>query len=212
MMKTTLLYSGGLDSTVLMYLLLSQGHKVTALSVDYGQRHRREIDAAAALCDLKGVSHVVADIRSISPLLCGSSLTGDGELSGKATIVPNRNMLFLSLAAAHAVSTGAQAVAYAPHAGDAEIYPDCRPAFCRAAGDMLLSGCGVSLLTPFLPIQKWQIVQEGKRLRVPFQKTWTCYAGGENPCGDCGSCIERDVAFAIASDYQSMLDAMKEVK
>ena len=193
----TVLFSGGVDSATLLYFMRSTGHKVTALSVDYGQRHRKEIEAAKAICVLVGIPHTIADISAISQLLSCSSLTGNGGLSGTATIVPNRNMLFLSIAAAHAVSTGDHAVAYAPHAGDAKIYPDCRPAFCMAMTQVLLLGCGIRLETPFLHLPKSEIVAIGRRLNVPFDLTWSCYAGGDAPCGLCGACIERQKAFLV---------------
>ena len=140
-MKTVLIYSGGLDSTVLLYELLAQGDDVAALSVDYGQRHRREIDAAQSIAASLGVEHRVADLSGIRGLLAGSSQTSDdvdvpeghyAEESMKATVVPNRNMIMLSLAVGWAISRKADRVAYAAHGGDHAIYPDCRAEFVDA--------------------------------------------------------------------------------
>src|SRR5262245_19263220 len=139
-MTCVLVYSGGLDSTTLLYHLQARGDTVRCLSIDYGQRHRRELEAARTICEHIGVEHRLADLRSITPLLGGSALTDAvavphghyAEESMKLTVVPNRNMILLSLAIAWSVSLKYDAVAYAAHAGDHTIYPDCRPAFVEA--------------------------------------------------------------------------------
>jgi len=208
-MKAVLAYSGGIDSTVLLYHLQAEGHKVRCLSVDYGQRHRRELDAAAAICRALGVEHRIADLSSIAPLLAGSALTSpeievpDGRYDPenmRATVVPNRNMLILSLAIAWAVSTKSDAVAYAAHSGDHAIYPDCRPAFIEAMREAarLCDWAPVKILTPFLSLSKGEIVAHGARLGAPFAKTWSCYRGGKKHCGTCATCIERREAFQRA--------------
>src|SRR5262249_45220604 len=139
--KTVVLLSGGLDSTVLMFHLLASGHEARALSVNYNQRHYKELTAASTLACLAGVSHFVADLSTIAPLLAGSSLTSKDiavplghyeDENMKITVVPNRNMLLLSLATSWAVSTKSDFVAYAAHSGDHAIYPDCRAEFADA--------------------------------------------------------------------------------
>jgi 7-cyano-7-deazaguanine synthase len=208
-MKVVLIYSGGLDSTVLLYHLRAQGHAVRCLSVDYGQRHRRELDAAAAICRDLAVERRVAGLSSIAPLLAGSALTSpeievpDGPYDPdnmKATVVPNRTMLMLSLAIAWAVSTKSDAVAYAAHGGDHAVYPDCRPPFVEAMREAarLCDRTPVKILTPFLSLSKADIVAHGARLDVPFAKTWSCYRGGETHCGTCATCVERREAFQRA--------------
>lgn len=208
-MRTVLVYSGGLDSTVLLYEFRQQGHEVRCLSIDYGQRHRRELRAAESICRDLGVEHRIADLSSIRPLLAGSALTGDAEVpaghykdeSMKQTVVPNRNMIMLSVAIGWAVSSKCDAVAYAAHAGDHSIYPDCRPEFAevmrRAAG--LCDWHPVELLTPFVDRTKGDIVRIGADLGVPFERTWSCYEGGQLHCGQCGTCVERREAFELAS-------------
>jgi 7-cyano-7-deazaguanine synthase len=208
-MKTIVIFSGGMDSTVLLATLIAAGHEVKALSVDYGQRHRKELNAAAALAALYGVEHRVADLRSITPLLAGSSQTSAdvevpeghyAEESMKQTVVPNRNMIMLAVAAGWAISLKYDAVAYGAHAGDHAIYPDCRDDFAQTLADAirLADWHTVSLIRPFVNLTKAMIVERGLALGVPFEKTWTCYKGGDKHCGKCGTCVERLEAFEIA--------------
>lgn len=208
-MKIVLLHSGGLDSSVLLYHLRDAGDEVAALSVRYGQRHHREIDAAAAICVHAGVEHRIADLAGLRELLAGSALTDEtvavptGEYgidNMKQTVVPNRNMVLLAIAGAWAVSLKAAAVAYAAHSGDHEIYPDCRPAFADAMAKAL-SLCdwhAPQLLRPFVNMNKADIARRGAELDVPFNLTWSCYQGGDQHCGDCPTCRERKKAFQEA--------------
>jgi 7-cyano-7-deazaguanine synthase len=210
--NVVLTLSGGLDSTTLLWKLLKDGHRVRCLSVDYGQRHRKELLAAAEIARLAGVEHRVADLSGLRGLFAGSSQTSPdmpvpeghyAEESMKQTVVPNRNMVLLSLAGAWAVSTKSEAVAYAAHAGDRVIYPDCRPEFAEAVADCLrlCDWHSVKLLRPFLypqPLSKADIVRLGTRLEAPLHRTWSCYAGGEVHCGRCGTDVERKEAFRLA--------------
>lgn len=207
-MKTVLIYSGGLDSTVLLYHLRSQGADVHALSVDYGQRHRKELVFASALCQELGVEHQVANLQGITHLIGNSSQTGDIEVpeghyaeeSMKLTVVPNRNMIMLSVAAGWAINLKADSVVYGAHNGDHAIYPDCRAEFADAiAGCIKLADWHpVGLLRPFIEMSKAQVVALGAELGVPFEKTWSCYKGGAKHCGKCGTCVERVEAFQLA--------------
>lgn len=208
-MKTVLIYSGGLDSTVLLYHLRAAGHLVHALSVNYGQRHVCELDHAADICSELQLPNPVADLSAIQPLIAGSSLTSadievaEGhytEESMKSTVVPNRNMILLSIAAGHALSIGAQQIAYAAHSGDHAIYPDCRNEFADAMAEAirLCDWSTVELSRPFVDWTKADIVRRGAELNLPFEKTWSCYKGGEIHCGRCGTCIERREAFDLA--------------
>jgi len=118
----------------------------------------------------------------------------------KQTVVPNRNMVMLAYAGSLAIASGCRAVAYGCHAGDHTIYPDCRVEFVNAmrAAFELCDWSQLQLLTPFVHEDKTEIVRIGKRLCVPFDLTWTCYEGGQQPCGQCGSCVERNEALANA--------------
>jgi len=200
-MKTKLIYSGGMDSTVLLYLLLKRGHDVSCISFHYGQRHSKELQCAAAICKDLGIDHQILTL----PTLRGSSLVGDGDIphghyaeeSMKQTVVPNRNMIFIAHAVSAAIADGCDAVAYGCHAGDHAIYPDCRPDFVEAMCGAIIY-CDwhhITLCTPFLLFDKTAIAREGRRLGVPFEKTWTCYEGKDEPCGKCGSCVERNEAI-----------------
>jgi 7-cyano-7-deazaguanine synthase len=206
-------FSGGLDSTTLAYGLRADGWDLVLLSVDYGQRHRRELDAAAALAASLPARHHVVDVNGLSALLVGSALT-DSEVavphghytdhSMRATVVPNRNAILLSMATAVAIANSAEAVACAVHAGDHAIYPDCRPEFIAAFEKMVRIGNegfihdAFRVLTPFLTVDKAEIVREGHALGVPFAQTWSCYEGGAHHCGRCGTCVERKEAFVEA--------------
>ena len=208
MSRTVLIYSGGVDSTVLLAHLRAEGREVHCLSVDYGQRHRRELEAARAICAHYGVDHRLADLRALAPLFGSNALTGgvtvpEGhyeEESMKATVVPNRNMLLISVATAWAVSLRAESIAYGAHGGDHAIYPDCRPEFAEALDRAvrLADWHEVRLERPFVKMDKAGIVRRGRELEVPFGLTWSCYVGGERHCGRCGTCVERKEAFRLA--------------
>lgn len=206
--------SGGLDSTTLAFQTRAEGDRVTALSVDYGQRHgAQELRAATAIATAIGVPHEVVDLSPLRRLLSGSALTDDAvevpdghytHQSMRVTVVPNRNALLLDLAVALAVARRADAVAIGAHSGDHPIYPDCRPefisAFQRAAR---LANAGFlpdefEVLAPFAGMSKTDIVRLGAGLHVPFDVTWSCYHGGDEHCGVCGTCVERREAFAEA--------------
>lgn len=209
-MKTVIVYSGGLDSTVLLYHTLAQGHSVKAISVNYGQRHACELARAQSICQNLSVDYIQADLSALQPLLAGSSLTSpeidvaEGhytEENMKSTVVPNRNMILLSLAAGHAISIKADQIAYAAHSGDHAIYPDCRNEFADAMANAIriCDWHQVELVRPFVDWSKTDIVRRGSELKVPFDQTWSCYKGGETHCGRCGTCIERREAFDLAN-------------
>jgi 7-cyano-7-deazaguanine synthase len=207
-MKAVVLFSGGLDSTVLVYHLLNKGADLKLLSIDYGQRHEKELKSSSEIAEFLELEHEILRLPMLNNLLGGSALTDPSislpeghyaEDSMKATVVPNRNMILLSLAAGHAISLQFDTVAYAAHAGDHTIYPDCRPEFATAM-DQALKLCDwntVSLYRPFVQLSKHDLVRKGKELGVPFEKTWSCYAGNDKHCGKCGTCVERKEAFEL---------------
>jgi 7-cyano-7-deazaguanine synthase len=209
LMKALVLFSGGLDSTVLAAQLQADGIETLLLSIDYGQRHAKELDRAEKIALALGLPHRILRLPDLGPLLGGSSLTDDqvelpeghyAEESMKATVVPNRNMILLALAGGHALSIGFDTIAYAAHAGDHTIYPDCRPEFADAMEKALglADWKNLNLLRPFVNFSKEELVRKGNELGAPLQLTWSCYAGREKHCGKCGTCVERKEAFALA--------------
>lgn len=208
-MLSVAIFSGGLDSTVLLHHLLAQGDRVLALSVDYGQRHRRELEHAQQIAAKLGLEWQLADLRPIAHLLAGSSQTSAevavphghyAEESMKQTVVPNRNMIMLAVAGGWAIGRKADRLAYGAHTGDHTIYPDCRPEFVSAvAGALRLADWhSIELVAPFVGLTKAQIVARGAELGVDFAATWSCYEGGAIHCGQCGTCFERREAFEQA--------------
>jgi len=207
-MQSVLLFSGGLDSRVLLQKLLEDQQEVFCLSIDYGQRHRKELELAKSVTKKLRLKHEVVSLSGIHSLISGNALTGTAEVpdghyqeeSMKITVVPNRNMMMLSIAIGWAINLKAQAVSYAAHRGDHSIYPDCRPAFIAKMAELatLCDWHPVALYTPFSHFSKTMIVQEGARLNVDFFETWSCYKGLDVHCGTCGTCVERREAFAEA--------------
>jgi len=204
---TVVIYSGGMDSFTVLHRALREGLNVHALSFDYGQRHARELDTARQVCASLGLPHQVVDIRAIHGLIDNSALTnpaqampqGDYDADNlRATVVPNRNMILLSLAIAKAVNIGAERVDYGAHGGDHVLYPDCRPGFVEAMNHVagIANFEPVKLHAPYLKVSKADILREGLAMGLDYRHTWTCYEGRELACGVCGSCRERLEAFA----------------
>jgi 7-cyano-7-deazaguanine synthase len=192
-MSGVLLLSGGVDSAVLLAECVATGECPLCLSIEYGQRHQREVRAAVELARHYGCGH---EIMSLDPVLFrGSFLTGggnpDGDSSGANTVVPGRNLAFLGLAVALAASRHLDSVLFAAHAGDAEVYLDCRSNFLTAVRFAAQCAYRINVRAPFLHLSKRQIVERGRELGVPFDLTWSCYSGGETPCGACGACVGR---------------------
>src|SRR5918998_3407662 len=170
--------SGGMDSVTLAYLLDSEGYELHLLSVDYGQRHRKEITYAERCAERLGASFDVVDISGVGRLLSGSALTDDidvphghyAEETMAITVVPNRNAIMFSIAYGVAVARSAQVVAAAMHAGDHYVYPDCRPQFIEAFDAMQQRAVegfgdpGLHLYAPFIHKTKAQIVEVGASL------------------------------------------------
>jgi len=216
--------SGGMDSAALLWGLKEGGipflctRQLEAVSFYYGQRHRTELNYASDQCFYLGVEHTIVDISDVGRHLSGSALTDPSvpvphghyeDESMKQTVVPNRNAIMLNIAAGIALARGHYAIAAAVHSGDHAIYPDCRPAFMDALQETIriaMDRPAFNVLAPFVGISKTDIVRDYGS-RVNYSLTWSCYEGGEQHCGECGTCVERIEAFADSNtedptDYQ----------
>ena len=209
--RAVVLLSGGLDSTTALWWAKSRGHRVEALAVDYGQRHRRELSAARAVARRAGAR--LHQLRLSLPWLKQSSLVDrakalpDVPLSriGRggipSTYVPGRNTVFLSLAASLADAVGADSVVIGANALDYSGYPDCRPEYLSAFEKAARRGTrrgSLRVLAPLLKLDKGGIVRQARRLKAPLGLTWSCYRGAARPCGRCDSCKLRAKGFAGA--------------
>ncbi|MGF1576541.1 MAG: 7-cyano-7-deazaguanine synthase QueC [Cyanophyceae cyanobacterium] len=212
------LLSGGLDSATVAAQAQADGYECIALSFRYGQRHVRELEAAQALAaDLGIQAHFVVDINLAQ--WGGSSLTDDGipmptQGSSSAeipnTYVPGRNTVFISIALSLAEAKSAQAIYLGINAVDYSGYPDCRPEYLSAFQQLAdlsskvgLAGQAPQLIAPLVSDSKVDIVKRALRLGVPIAKTWSCYQGGQDPCGVCDSCRIRDRAL-IEADQEAL--------
>ncbi len=214
MSKAIVLLSGGLDSSTALYLAKSEGHEVYALSFDYGQRHERELESAKRVAKAVGVvAHHIVSLELSQ--WGGSSLTDksmtieDGDANRTDipnTYVPARNMVFLSVAASLAEAVGAQHIYIGVSEVDYSGYVDCRQVFIDAMEKAINLGTvmgaekgqKITLHAPFVNMTKAQEIRLGMTLGVDFGQTWSCYRGGEKPCGTCDSCLLRAKAFAEA--------------
>ena len=228
-MKTLVICSGGLDSVTLAYKVAKEQTLTRLVSFDYGQRHKKELGFARYHAEKLGVPHQVIDISPVGAALTGSALTDnvdvpDGHYASenmKVTIVPNRNAIMLTIAYGVACSNEDEAVATAVHGGDHFIYPDCRPGFLQSFAEMqklALEGVAdIKLITPYADKTKADIAADAAKLGVPLEQTWSCYKGGAVHCGRCGTCVERQEAFAEAgvidpTEYEDPLFWQKTIK
>ncbi len=216
-MKVLVLFSGGLDSTTALAKAIDEYGKdnVVALSISYGQKHLKEIEASNNVASYYGVEHLFLDLSKIfeysdcSLLSHSSKDVPLGDYSeqlenndGKplSTYVPFRNGLFLSSAAAIAISKGCDLIYYGAHSDDSSVaYPDCSPDFTNAINQAIYIGSGkqVRVEGPLVGLHKSDIVKLGTKLNVPYNLTWSCYEGHDKACGKCGTCIDRKKAFEI---------------
>jgi 7-cyano-7-deazaguanine synthase len=187
-----------------------QEHQVlAAISFDYGSKHNhKEIPFAAHHCRKVKIEHQVIHLNFVGELFRSDLLKSGGQIPDghyeeetmKATVVPFRNGIMLSIAAGFAESRSATGLVIAAHAGDHAIYPDCREEFMKSMGDAIHLGtyAGIELLRPFIAKTKAEIAGRGHALGVDFSQTWSCYKGGMLHCGTCGTCVERREAFMMA--------------
>ena len=204
--KAVIIVSGGMDSVTLLYDKLAKGFDIHVLTFDYGQKHAKEIECATKVCKAIKIPQTVINMKFFSDIATSSLTTKDAEVpegnyddeNMKQTVVPNRNMVMLAIAAAFAISNKRDYLFYGAHSGDHAIYPDCRPPFIQAMKNAfnLCDWNRVRLEVPYLRMNKADILNIGIPLGVPYQDTWTCYKGGKEACGVCGSCTERLEAFA----------------
>lgn len=214
--KALVLFSGGVDSTTCLGLAIERfgRENVEALSIFYGQKHEKEIQSAAKVLEYYGIKGQTIDLTEMFTFSNCSLLShskedipknsyeeqlkrrGDSPVN---TYVPFRNGLFLSAAASIGLAKECSNLYYGAHRDDAvgNAYPDCSERFYHAMNEAIIEGSGrqIRLEAPFINKNKAQVVAEGLRLQVPYQFTWSCYEGGEKPCGTCGTCIDRRKAF-----------------
>jgi 7-cyano-7-deazaguanine synthase len=207
--KVVVLLSGGMDSVTALYAAHTAHPIVAALSFHYGAKHNdRELPFAAHHARALGVPHHVIPLDFVGRHFVSDLLASGGEIpkghyeeeSMKKTVVPFRNGIMLAIAGGFAESVEAQGLVIAAHAGDHAIYPDCREDFMAAMADALRLGtyAGIEILRPFIHFTKAEIAARGAALGVDFAQTWSCYTGGAIHCGECGTCVERREAFAVA--------------
>ena len=203
-MKALLIYSGGLDSTTLLYEY--KDSIALAVTFDYGSKHNaREIAFAVENCKRLSIRHLVIPLGFIGQYFKSDLLLSGGDIpegsyadeNMKSTVVPFRNGIMLAVAAGLAESYVLDAIMLANHSGDHAIYPDCRPEFIDAFSAAVKAGTynGVQVISPYCNITKRDIALRGKAIGVDYSKTYSCYKGGEKHCGKCGTCVERKEAL-----------------
>ena len=208
---SVIILSGGMDSTTLLHYQKSR--IAVALSFDYGSNHNaREIECAKWQCQLLGIEHIIIPLKFMSEYFKSSLLSGAEDIprgeydcdNMKSTVVPFRNGIMLSVACGLAESRGLKHVMMANHGGDHAIYPDCRPEFTRAMSEAMKAGTyeGITLIDIFTHLSKGEIAKLGKELGVDYSHTYSCYCGGEKPCGECATCRERKQALEEAGIFE----------
>lgn len=208
MKKSLIVYSGGLDSTTLLWEYAAD--IALAVNFNYGSNHNaREAECARRNCKKLGIKLIEIDLDFMSryfksSLLEGAEAIPEGNYDDenmRSTVVPFRNGIMLSIAAGLAETYNLDKILIANHAGDHAIYPDCRPGFVDAMGKAISEGTyeGIRLVAPYTHLTKAQIVERGAQLGVGYADTYSCYRGQEQHCGTCGTCRERKEAFQLAN-------------
>ena len=215
-MKSIVLLSGGADSATCLAKSIQKYGKenVRAINIHYGQKHSKEIDCAKKIAEYYDIPIEFFDLATVMKGSDCPLLEGQGEIMHKSyaeqmktgphtveTYVPFRNGLMLSIATARALVHGCDTVCYGAHSDDAcgSAYPDCTPEFYESMGRAIYEGSGhkVTLEAPLLFLNKVGVIREGLALKVPYELTWSCYEGGDEPCHECGTCIDRENAFKL---------------
>ena len=215
-MRVLVLSSGGVDSTTCLGMAVKEygRENVVALSIYYGQKHDKEIKAADDVAKYYNVEHIKLDLSKMFEYSDCSLLShSDNDIPKESyaeqimktegtpvsTYVPFRNGLFIASAASIALSKGCSKIMYGAHADDSagNAYPDCSKAFNDAMNTAVYEGSGkqLSIEAPFVGMNKAGVVKLGLEIGVPYELTWSCYEGNDEPCGKCGTCIDRIAAF-----------------
>ena len=218
-MKAVLIYSGGMDSTVLLYKYRKEIK--LAVTFTYGARQDEEQTACAKEnCELLGIDHLIIPLEFMGKYFRSSILKGGDDVphgsyndeNMKSTVVPFRNGIMLAIACGVAESNGLKRVMIANHAGDHSIYPDCRPGFVDAMSKAMMEGTydGVQVYAPYTYLSKAEIAKHGKALGLDYSETYSCYKGGEKHCGKCGTCRERinalrDAGIEDHTEYETIV-------
>lgn len=209
MKDSVIVLSGGMDSVTLLHDCKER--IALAVTFNYGSNHNaREIECARWQCELLGIPHLVIDLKFIGKYFKSSLLSGAEDIpegnyddeNMKSTVVPFRNGIMLSVACGIAESNGLKHVMIANHGGDHAIYPDCRPGFIESMSAAMMEGTydGITIEAPYTNITKIDIAKRGKALGVDYDHTYSCYKGGEEHCGTCGTCRERFEALAAITE------------
>ncbi|GGL84873.1 7-cyano-7-deazaguanine synthase [Streptomyces anthocyanicus] len=212
MARVVAVVSGGLDSVVLAYHLHQEGHDLQLLSINYGQRHRKEHDFASLAARRIGALHDELDLSNLSAALPGYSLTDPSvevpdqhyTQPGSVNVVPNRNVILFSVAFGHAAALRADQVAVGAIAGDDATAPDCSAKFIasfNAMEEIATAGYApphLRVVAPFIRMTKGDVILRGQELGVDFSETWSCFKGQEVQCGVCAACEDRRLAFSAA--------------
>ena len=216
MAEAIVLLSGGMDSSTVLAMAKHRGLETVALTFDYGQKHRRELESAGKIAQHFRVKDHMKVTLDLGRFLDSSLTSGSKQIpldrSMKqikseipSTYVPSRNIIFLSIASSVAESRGAEAVFIAANAVDFSGYPDCTPEFIDSFQRVLdvgtkagKQGRGVRIEAPLLRMSKADIVKKAVELKVPLELTWSCYSGGPKACGRCDSCLLRLQGFREA--------------
>lgn len=209
--EVVLIYSGGLDSTTVLYDLLDKWYKVLAVSVNYGQKHSQELEKAKIICEKLWVEQMILDLSSVDLFKSSGLVNKEIDLKDglytqeniEISMVPNRNSILANYGLGIAMNRKAIGIALWIHSEDQSTweieYPDCSPNFVKALQILAkeIDFKTYEVLVPFSGKHKWDVVKRGLELRVPYEETWSCYKGQENgkACGVCGTCIQRLNAF-----------------
>jgi 7-cyano-7-deazaguanine synthase len=203
--KAVLILSGGFDSTTLLYKLIDEGKDVVCLSFNYGQKASKELEYAKRTCNKLNIHHEIFDISSILDMLKWSSLIDPSNKQVEQpqnTVVPSRNTILLELATAYAISNNCDGVYYGAIKGDIGDYPDTTPVFLEQINELnrVNNYQYIPIFAPFIELEKWEVAKIALELNIPLEDSWSCYLGGDEPCGECFSCKTRIEAIQRAKN------------